>query len=74
MLYNAQNKVRVVTMVSGSVASRYVGEFLGQRVQPIVDTNMVPVTWEERLFGMTLFGKLPVAINPERRNCEMIQG
>jgi hypothetical protein len=33
---------------------------------------MVPLTWEERLFGMSLLGKLPTAINPERRNCEVM--
>jgi hypothetical protein len=67
MLYKAQANVRMVMMVMGRMARRYVAD---RRVQPIVDMYIVPLTGEERLSGILLSGKLPTTINPERRNCQ----
>jgi hypothetical protein len=58
----------MVIIVSGRIARRYVGDCI---VQPIVDMYIVPLTWEERSFGIPS-GKLPTAIKPERRNCEVM--
>jgi hypothetical protein len=58
--------VRMVMMVMGRIARRYVAE---RRVQPIVEMYIVPLTGEERLSGILLSGKLPTTMNPERRNC-----
>jgi hypothetical protein len=68
MLYTAQAKMRIVKIVSGRIATRYVGDRI---VQQIVDIYIVPLTWEERLFGIPS-EKLPMAIKPERRNWEVM--